>query len=136
MHARKIAGLYDLASKTGAPVIGLIDSTGLRLQEATDALNGFGEIYRKQALASGVIPQITAVFGSCGGGLALIPGLTDFTFMESKKQAVRNSPNAMEGSWTEKDDTSSANSRVRKPDWLISWAQRRKSFPRFASWYA
>ena len=57
MHARKIAGLYDLASKTGAPVIGLIDSTGLRLQEATDALNGFGEIYRKQALASGVIPQ-------------------------------------------------------------------------------
>ena len=48
MHARKIAGLYDLASKTGAPVIGLIDSTGLRLQEATDALNGFGEIYRKQ----------------------------------------------------------------------------------------
>ena len=45
MHARKIAGLYDLASKTGAPVIGLIDSTGLRLQEATDALNGFGEIY-------------------------------------------------------------------------------------------
>ena len=87
MHARKIAGLYDLASKTGAPVIGLIDSTGLRLQEATDALNGFGEIYRKQALASGVIPQITAVFGSCGGGLALIPGLTDFTFMESKKQS-------------------------------------------------
>ena len=61
MHARKIAGLYDLASKTGAPVIGLIDSTGLRLQEATDALNGFGEIYRKQALASGVIPQITLV---------------------------------------------------------------------------
>ena len=88
MHARKIAGLYDLASKTGAPVIGLIDSTGLRLQEATDALNGFGEIYRKQALASGVIPQITAVFGSCGGGLALIPGLTDFTFMESKKAVI------------------------------------------------
>jgi acetyl-CoA carboxylase carboxyltransferase component len=109
MHARKIAGLYDLASKTGAPVIGLIDSTGLRLQEATDALNGFGEIYRKQALASGVIPQITAVFGSCGGGLALIPGLTDFTFMESKKAKLFvNSPNAMEGSWTEKDDTSSA----------------------------
>ena len=108
MHARKIAGLYDLASKTGAPVIGLIDSTGLRLQEATDALNGFGEIYRKQALASGVIPQITAVFGSCGGGLALIPGLTDFTFMESKKAKLFvNSPNAMEGSWTEKDDTSS-----------------------------
>ena len=85
MHARKIANLYDLALKMGAPVIGLIDSAGLRLQEATDALNGFGEIYRKQTLASGVIPQITAVFGSCGGGLALIPGMTDFTFMEEKK---------------------------------------------------
>ena len=71
MHAKKIANLYDLAMKTGAPVIGLIDSAGLRLQEATDALNAFGEIYLKQTLASGVIPQITAIFGSCGGGLAL-----------------------------------------------------------------
>lgn len=71
MHAKKIANLYDLALKTGAPVIGLIDSAGLRLQEATDALNAFGEIYMKQTLASGVIPQITAVFGNCGGGLAL-----------------------------------------------------------------
>ena len=85
MHAKKIANLYDLALKTGAPVIGLIDSAGLRLQEATDALNAFGEIYMKQTLASGVIPQITAVFGNCGGGLALIPALTDFTFMEGKK---------------------------------------------------
>ena len=84
MHAKKIASLYDLALKTGAPVIGLIESAGLRLQEATDALNGFGEIYKKQVMASGVIPQITAVFGTCGGGLALIPTLTDFTFMEEK----------------------------------------------------
>ena len=72
MHAKKIVNIYELAMKMGAPVIGLIESAGLRLQEATDALNGFGEIYRSQALASGVIPQITAVFGSCGGGLALI----------------------------------------------------------------
>ena len=109
MHARKITALYDLAMKTGAPVIGLVDCAGMRLQEATDALEAFGSIYLKQTLASGVIPQITAVFGSCGGGLALIPGLTDFTFMESKKAKLFvNSPNAMEGSWTEKDDTSSA----------------------------
>ena len=74
MHAKKIANLYDLAMITGAPVIGLIDSAGLRLQEATDALNGFGEIYFKQSMASGVIPQITAIFGTCGGGLAVIPG--------------------------------------------------------------
>ncbi|MCD8348729.1 MAG: carboxyl transferase [Lachnospiraceae bacterium] len=109
MHAKKIAGLYDLAIKTGAPVIGLLDSAGLRLQEATDALNAFGEIYQKQALASGVVPQITAVFGRCGGGMALIPGLTDFTFMEgSKAELFVNSPNALPGNTKEKCDTSSA----------------------------
>lgn len=109
MHAKKIAGLYDLAMKTGAPVIGLIDSAGLRLQEATDALNAFGEIYKKQTLASGVIPQITAVFGTCGGGLALFPALTDFTFMEEKKARLFvNAPNALAGNEISKCDTSSA----------------------------
>ena len=109
MHAKKIAGLYDLAMKTGAPVIGLIDSAGLRLQEATDALNAFGEIYKKQTMASGVIPQITAVFGTCGGGLALFPALTDFTFMEEKKAKLFvNTPNALAGNEISKCDTSSA----------------------------
>lgn len=109
MHAKKITNLYDLAMKTGAPVIGLIDSAGLRLQEATDALNAFGEIYLKQTLASGVIPQITAIFGSCGGGLALIPTLTDFTFMESTKAKLFvNSPNALDGNNISKCDSSSA----------------------------
>ena len=109
MHAKKIAGLYDLALKMGAPVIGLIDCAGLRLQEATDALNAFGEIYMKQSLASGIVPQITAVFGNCGGGLALVPGLTDFTFMEEKKAKLFvNSPNALDGNTVEKCDTASA----------------------------
>ena len=109
MHAKKIANLYDLALKTGAPVIGLIDSAGLRLQEATDALNAFGEIYMKQTLASGVIPQITAIFGTCGGGLALFPTLTDFTFMEAKKAKLFvNSPNALDGNYAEKNDTAAA----------------------------
>ncbi|MFI3200240.1 MAG: carboxyl transferase domain-containing protein [Eubacteriales bacterium] len=109
MHAKKIVTLYELAMKTGAPVIGLIDSAGLRLQEATDALNGFGEIYLKQTLASGVIPQITAVFGSCGGGLAIIPTLTDFTFMEeSKAKLFVNAPNAIEGNEVSKCNTASA----------------------------
>ncbi len=109
MHAKKIANLYDLALKMGAPVIGLIESAGLRLQEATDALNGFGEIYKKQVLCSGVIPQITAIFGSCGGGLALIPTLTDFTFMEEKKAKLFvNAPNALDGNEISKCDTSAA----------------------------
>ena len=109
MHAKKITNLYDLALKTGAPVIGLIDSAGLRLQEATDALNAFGEIYMKQTMASGVIPQITAVFGTCGGGLALVPTLTDFTFMDEKNAKLFvNSPNALDGNNIGKCDTSSA----------------------------
>lgn len=109
MHAKKIAGIYDLAMKMGAPVIGLIDCAGLRLQEATDALNAFGALYQKQAMASGVIPQITAVFGTCGGGLAVVPGLTDFTFMEEKNAKLFvNSPNALAGNTKEKCDTSSA----------------------------
>ena len=115
MHAKKIAKLYDLAMKTGAPVIGLIDSAGLRLQEATDALNAFGEIYMKQTLASGVIPQITAIFGNCGGGLALIPTLTDFTFMESKKAKLFvNAPNALDGNEISKCDTSAADFQSEK----------------------
>ena len=64
MHAKKIVNIYDMALNMGAPVIGLIDCAGLRLQEATDALNAFGEIYLKQTQASGVIPQITAIFGT------------------------------------------------------------------------
>ena len=79
MHGKKIAAIYDMAVKMGAPIIGLVDCAGLRLQEAVDALNGFGTIYAKQVMASGVIPQITAIFGSCGGGAAIIPGLSDFT---------------------------------------------------------
>ncbi len=109
MHAKKIARLYDLAMKMGAPVIGLVDCAGMRLQEATDALNGFGEIYMKQTLASGVIPQITGIFVTCGGGMALIPALTDFTFMENTNgKLFVNSPNAIAGSDISKCDTSSA----------------------------
>ena len=108
MHARKIAGLYDLAIKTGAPVIGLIDSTGLRLQEASDALNAFATVYAQMAKASGVIPQITAVFGNCGGGLALIPGLTDFTFMAENAKLFVNAPNALADNREDKNDTASA----------------------------
>jgi len=109
MHAKKIARLYDMAVKMGAPVIGLIDSTGMRLQEATDALNAFGKIYEKQVIASGVVPQITAVFGNCGGGLSIIPALSDFTFMESSKgKMFVNSPNSLKGNYEEKCDTSSA----------------------------
>lgn len=109
MHAKKIVRLYDLALKMGAPIIGLIDCAGIRLQEATDALAGFGDMFMKQTLASGVIPQITAVFGTCGGGSAISAALSDFTFMaKNDSKLFVNSPNALEGNYTTKCDTASA----------------------------
>lgn len=114
MHAKKIANIYDMAMKMGAPVIGLVDCAGLRLQESTDALEAFGSVYFKQAKASGVIPQITAIFGSCGGGLSVIPGLTDFTFMEEKSKLFVNSPNAIPGNTEAKCDTASASYQSEK----------------------
>ncbi len=109
MHAKKITNLYDLAMKTGAPIIGLTDCAGLRLQEATDALHGFGTIYQKQVMASGVIPQITAVLGTCGGGMAVMPGLTDFTFMESEKgKLFVNAPDTLDGNEVSRLDTAAA----------------------------
>ena len=109
MHEKKISNIYGMAMKMGAPVIGLLDCAGLRLQEATDALQGFGSLYLNQTLASGVVPQISAVFGTCGGGMAVSAALTDFTFMEGKNgKLFVNSPNALEGNYTAKCDTSSA----------------------------
>ncbi|MCQ2507527.1 MAG: carboxyl transferase [Dorea sp.] len=109
MHAKKIVNIYNMAMKMGAPVIGLIDCAGLRLQEGTDALAAFGKLYYKQTMASGVIPQITAIFGTCGGGLSLVPALTDFTFIESKKgKLFVNSPNAIPGNTVAKCDTAAA----------------------------
>lgn len=109
MHAKKIANLYSLAMKTGAPVIGLVDCAGVRLQEATDALAGFGELYKAQTMASGVIPQITAIFGTCGGGLAVLASMSDFVFMEKNNAKLFvNTPNAVAGNNVSKCDTASA----------------------------
>ena len=109
MHAKKIAHIYELAMKTGVPVIGLIDCAGMRLQESTDALAGFGQIYKMKAKASGVIPQISAIFGNCGGGVAVMAAMSDFTFMEQNNgKLFVNSPNTLEGNYADKLDTASA----------------------------
>ena len=115
MHAKKISNIYGLAMKMGAPVIGLVDCAGLRLQEATDALHGFGQLYLNQTMASGVIPQISAVFGTCGGGMAVSAAIADFTFMETKKAKLFvNSPNAIDGNYAGKCDTASADFQAEK----------------------
>ena len=109
MHAKKIASVYDMAMKMGAPVIGFIDCGGIRLQESFDALDGFGQIYAKEVAASGIIPQICAVFGNCGGGMSVVPALCDFAFIESTNgKMFVNSPDSICGNTIEKCDTSSA----------------------------
>lgn len=80
-HAKKICNLIDKAIEVGAPVIGINDSGGARIQEGVDALGGYGELFQRNVIASGVIPQITLVMGPCAGGAVYSPALTDFIFM-------------------------------------------------------
>lgn len=109
MHAKKISNIYDLATKVGAPVIGLIDCAGMRLEEATDALEGFASILYKQSICSGIIPQIAAVFGCCGGGLSVSASLCDFVFAEKNNgKLFVNAPNAVAENNAAKCDTSAA----------------------------
>lgn len=81
MLASKICKVMELAMKMGAPVIGLNDSGGARIQEGINALSGYGDIFQNNILASGVIPQISAIFGPCAGGAVYSPALTDFNIM-------------------------------------------------------
>src|SRR5260370_20355201 len=80
-NAKKIVKIMDLAMKTGAPVIGLNDSGGARIQEGVLSLAGYAEIFLRNTLASGVIPQISAIMGPCAGGAVYSPAITDFIFM-------------------------------------------------------
>jgi len=81
MHGKKILKVYDLALKTGCPIIGIYDSGGARIQEGTSALDAYGAIFRTQVKASGVIPQISIIAGPSAGGACYAPGLSDFIFM-------------------------------------------------------
>ena len=83
-HARKITKIMDLAVQNGAPVVGLNDSGGARIQEGVDALGGYAEIFLRNTIASGVVPQISAILGPCAGGAVYSPAITDFTIMADK----------------------------------------------------
>ena len=80
-HAQKICKIMDLALRTGAPVVGLNDSGGARIQEGVASLGGYAEIFLRNTLASGVIPQISVIMGPCAGGAVYSPAITDFTVM-------------------------------------------------------
>ncbi len=81
VHAEKICKIMDMAMKTGAPVIGLNDSGGARIQEGVVSLGGYADIFLRNTMASGVVPQISAIMGPCAGGAVYSPALTDFIFM-------------------------------------------------------
>ena len=85
MQSHKICRVMDLAVQNGAPIIGLIDSGGARIQEGIHSLGGYAEIFRRNALYSGVVPQISMILGPCAGGAAYSPALTDFILMVEKK---------------------------------------------------
>ncbi|MGI6209783.1 MAG: carboxyl transferase domain-containing protein, partial [Anaerolineae bacterium] len=80
-HAEKICRLMDLAVQNGAPIVGLNDSGGARIQEGVESLAGYAEIFLRNTLASGVVPQISAIMGPCAGGAVYSPALTDFVVM-------------------------------------------------------
>jgi acetyl-CoA carboxylase carboxyltransferase component len=85
MQAKKICKVMDMALKSGAPIIGINDSGGARIQEGIDALSGYGEIFFRNSAASGVIPQISAIMGPTAGGAVYSPAMTDFIFMVKEK---------------------------------------------------
>src|SRR6478672_4110272 len=80
-HAEKICKVMDQAMKVGAPVIGLNDSGGARIQEGVASLGGYAEVFQRNAMASGVVPQISMIMGPCAGGAVYSPAMTDFIFM-------------------------------------------------------
>jgi len=84
MHAAKICKIQEMALKMGAPIIGMNDSGGARIQEGVDALSGYGKIFHNNTISSGVIPQISVIMGPCAGGAVYSPALTDFVLMVEK----------------------------------------------------
>ena len=95
-NAQKIAKVQDLALKNGAPIIGLNDSGGARIQEGVESLTGFAHIFKRNVMASGVIPQISAIMGPCAGGSCYSPALTDFILMvKEQSQMFVTGPNVV-----------------------------------------
>ena len=94
-HGRKIVDIYEHALKANAPVIGLLDCAGFRIEEGLDGLYQFAKLYRKQTEASKLIPQIVAVIGQCGGGMSIAAQLADFVYIEKDKGSIFVNPQAV-----------------------------------------
>ncbi len=108
MHAKKITALYEMATKVGAPIIGFIDSKGVRLYESMDAIEAIGSIISAASKASGTIQQVLAVLGNCGGALSALAAVNDYVVMADDAKLFINSPDTIDGNCIDKLDTSSA----------------------------
>ena len=84
MHAKKIANIMDLAAKNNVPIVGLNDSGGARIQEGVVSLDGYGHVFYRNSIYSGVVPQISVIMGPCAGGAVYSPAITDFVIMVEK----------------------------------------------------
>lgn len=97
VHAEKIASVMDLAAKNGSPIIGLNDSGGARIQEGVVSLDGYGHVFYRNAIYSGVVPQVSVIMGPCAGGAVYSPAITDFVFMvEGTSQMFITGPKVIE----------------------------------------
>ncbi len=106
MHGKKVAKVIDMAVKTGAPIVAMLDSGGARIQEGSAALEGMGLIMQKTALASGVVPQLAAVMGPCAGGAAATAALSDFVLMTKETSSLYlSAPSMIKGEAGETIDT-------------------------------
>lgn len=125
MHAKKIIRVYEDALKVGAPVVGFIDTVGIRLQEHIDALASYGVLYAKMSEAKGRIPQISVVCGDCGGGASILMGLSDFTFISTKNgQLFLNSPNTLEDKKASFDTVAKANVHLEQSGMAMFGAEK------------
>ena len=113
-HARKITKIQDMALQNRAPIIGLFDAGGARIQEGVAALGGYGEVFLRNVLASGVIPQISVIMGPCAGGDVYSPAMTDFIFMvQGHELHVRDRPRRGEDRHQRDGDGRGAGRRAR-----------------------
>ena len=94
-HAQKIMKVQDMAMKARAPIVGLFDAGGARIQEGVAALGSYGVVFKRNVIASGVIPQISVIMGPCAGGDVYSPAMTDFIFMVRDTSYVRHRPDVV-----------------------------------------
>ena len=126
-HAGKICRIMDLAMKVGAPIIGLDDSGGARIQEGVASLGGYADIFLRNVMASGVVPQISVILGPCAGGAVYSPAMTDFTIMvEGTSYMFVTGPNVVKAVTHEDVDAESSAARRRTRRAVASRISRRR----------